>query len=129
MFNDTKQQIDQLPRTVQNWMLWLNIVFLLGLFFVFNYVEARWAVFIWIASFPVGFSCYYFIRDLSILGIPHIILWVPLLVYLYHSTSNDPGFSVASPYGIWLLLLSATIVISAVLDTKAIIDFVRLRAK
>lgn len=108
-----------LPRPVLIWMRWLNIVFLIGLMFVHSHVEARWALAAYAVCFPVGFLIYYFVRDIDITGLPHIIFWTPLLVYLPYAALQDPTFSLVSFYGVWISLLLATIAVSVVLDIKA----------
>lgn len=111
----------ELPNWVQLWMRWLNIVFLLGLIFVRSHIEARWALAIYAVSIPIGFLAFYFVRDIRVTGLPHIILWVPLLAYLIHAASNDPGFRLISLYAIWLFLLGVTICVSFFLDIKGVI--------
>jgi hypothetical protein len=120
MFEDAKKQMSALPYWVQLWMRWLNIVFLLGLFFVGGHNEARWAIFAYLVSFPVGFFAFYLVRDIRITGVPHILFWVPLLAYMVQAVLNDPDFQLLSLCGVWILLLSFTITIAVVLDIKGI---------
>ena len=122
MFEDAKQQIAAMPQPVQLWMRWLNIVFLLGVFFAWSEVEARWALAAYFVSFPVGFGAFYFFRDIRITGLPHILIWGPLVGFLVHSAANDPDYRVISLYGCWVSLLCLTIAISIILDIKGIKD-------
>lgn len=115
--------MSMLPRPVQNWMLWLNIVFFAGLLFAFRRVEPRWAVVAHVACFPVGFTIYHVTRDLGLMGFPHILFWTPLLLYLPLAAKKDPGFRIMSAYGLWMLLLCLTIVISVVFDVRAAIAY------
>lgn len=123
LFREAGQQMSMLPRPVQNWMLWLNIVFFSGLLFVFRRAEPRWAVAAHVACFPVGFMIYYFTRDLDLMGVPHILFWTPLLFYLPNAALKDSDFRLMSPYGIWMSLLCLTIAISVVFDVRATITF------
>ena len=120
MFEDAKQQISELPKWVQIWMRWLNIVFLLGLKFVGDHVEARWVIAAYLAAFPVGFLAFYCVRDIRITGLPHLLVWVPLLVYLILAAFRDPAFQLTSLYGAWVVLLCLTIAISASFDVIGI---------
>lgn len=120
MFDDAIKQMGELPSWVQLWMRWLNIVFLLGLFFVGNHVEARWAIVAYIVSFPVGFLAFYFVRDIRVTGLPHIVFWAPFLIYLVHTVANDNEFEVMSLFGLWVALLVATISVSTILDIKGL---------
>ena len=127
LFQDAGQQMSMLSRPVQKWMLWLNIIFFSGLLFVFQHVEPCWAVAAHIACFPIGFTIYYFTRDLDLMGVSHILFWTPLLFYLPKTALQAPDFHLMSPYGIWLSLLCLTIAISVVFDVRAAIAFVTRR--
>lgn len=124
MLNDAIKQIGELPNWVQLWMRWLNIVFLLGLIFVGNHIEARWALVVYVASFPLGFLTFYFVRDIRATGLPHIAFWAPLLGYLVHAAAADPGFRWFSLYAVWLVLLGATICVAVILDLKGLGDMI-----
>ena len=120
MREDARLQISELPHWVQLWMRWLNIIFLLGVFFIWEHAEARWVLAAYVLSFPIGFGAFYFVRDIRITGLPHLLLWAPLLFFFARSAANDPDFRMLSFYGIWVSTLSLTIAISVVLDIKGI---------
>lgn len=127
MLEDAKRQIAKLPNRVQLWMRWLNIIFLLGVLFAWEHAEARWVLAAYAMSFPIGIGAFYFLRDIRITGLPHVLLWAPLLLLLVHSSSNDPEFRLVSAYGTWISLLSVTIAISIVLDVKGIKEALSFR--
>lgn len=120
MFDDAINQMAALPRWVQLWMRWLNISFLVGLLFIGNHVEARWALAAYFASFPIGLIAFYFIRDIKVTGLPHILFWVPLVAYVVDAALRDPGFQLFTPYGIWAALLGLTIAVSVIFDIKGV---------
>lgn len=124
MFDDAIKQMGELPRWVQLWMRWLNIVFLLGLFFVANHAEARWSLVAYLVAFPVGFLAFYLVRDIRMTGLPHILLWAPLLIYLTDAVMSDPAFDMFSPFGLWVSLLAPTILVSVLLDIKGLIGVI-----
>ncbi|MDF1671285.1 MAG: hypothetical protein P1U83_16910 [Roseovarius sp.] len=119
MFEDAKQQMILLPRPVQLWMRWLNIVFLIGIFFAFTHVTARLSLLAYIVCFPVAVVIFYYTRNIRLTGISHIVFWTPLMIYLPYAVSNDPDFNLLSIYGIWVLLLCLTVAISVMFDVRA----------
>ena len=105
-------------------MRWLNIVFLLSILFIKNHKVARWALIAYIACFPVGFLIYYFTRDINLLGTPHILFWTPLLVYIIKKELNNSQFNLNSFYGVWIVLLSLTILVSLIFDAREVYFFI-----
>ncbi len=129
MFDDAIKQMGELPQWVQLWMRWLNIVFLLGIFFVANHTEARWSLVAYFAAFPIGFLAFYLVRDIRMTGLPHIVFWAPLLIYLIGSVVNDRTFEKVSLFGLWVALLVTTIFVSVILDIKGLIGVIVDRIK
>ena len=121
MFEEARQQILLLPRTTQNWMLWMNVVFLVGLLFVFSHESARWVLAAYVVCFPVAVPFYIYTRDIAMSGVPHILFWTPLLIYLPVKAAEDPNFSLLSLYGVWTALLLLSIAISVALDVRAVL--------
>lgn len=113
-----------LPDAVQIWMRWLNIIFLLGLFFVRTHKTARWALVAYVISFPVALPIFCLTRDVSMLGVPHLLFWAPLLLYILTVEFRSAAFKLLSLYGVWIALLSLTILVSIVFDAKAVFDYV-----
>jgi len=124
LFDQAAAQILLLPDAVQIWMRWLNIVFLLGVFFVRTHKTARWALVAYVISFPLAAPIFYFTRDVSMLGVPHLLFWAPLLLYIFSVEYRNAAFRLLSLYGVWIVLLSLTITISIVFDAKAVYDYV-----
>ncbi|MEM9570032.1 MAG: hypothetical protein AAF996_01110 [Pseudomonadota bacterium] len=128
MFDDAIKQMAELPQWVQLWMRWLNIVFLLGLFFFANHAEARWSLVAYVVAFPVGFLAFYFVRDIRMTGLPHIVFWTPLLIYLIGTVISDRTFEMVSLFGLWVSLLITTIFVCVILDVKGLIGVIFDRA-
>jgi hypothetical protein len=127
MLADAKQQIATLPRPVQLWMRWLNIVFLLGLFFVSRHDGARWALVAYAAAFPVGALVFHVTREIRLTGVPHILFWTPLLPCLAHAAATDPYVRFGSLYAVWALLLGLTIAVSVAFDIREVWAFLNRR--
>jgi membrane protease YdiL (CAAX protease family) len=123
MLEDARLQIALLPRPIQNWMLWLNVVFLVGLLFVSSHEAVRWVIAAYVVCFPVAVPIYIYTRDISMSGVPHILFWTPLLIYLPVDAAEDTNFSLLSLYGVWTVLLLLTIAISVVYDVRAVLKY------
>jgi|GEM_PF-977013 len=129
MLEGARQQIALLPRPTQNWMLWLNVVFLAGLLFVFSHEPVRWVLAAYLVCFPVAVPIYIYTKDIAMLGVPHILFWTPLLIYLPLEAAEDPDSSLLSLYGVWTVLLMLTITISVVFDVRAVFEHVSQRSQ
>ena len=127
MFEEARTQILSLPRTTQNWMLWMNVVFLAGLLFVFSHESACWVLVAYVVCFPVAVPIYRYTRDVAMMGISHILFWTPLLIYLLLEATGDSTFSLLSLYGVWMVLLMLTITISVAFDAMAVVDYLSRR--
>ena len=123
-----KQQITSLPRPVQNWMLWLNIIFLAGLLFIPTHASARWAIAAYLVCFPVAVPFYIYTRDIAMSGVPHILFWTPLLIYLPVKAVENPNFNLMSLYGVWTALLLLSIAISVTFDVRAVLKYISSKA-
>jgi len=104
--------------SVQLWMNWMLIIFALSLIFVWKKVGARYALAAFVLGAISGVVIFNLTGDPWLLGISHILFWLPLLWILYRVDISKPGFNWKTPYGVWLALLIATIVISLVFDFR-----------
>jgi hypothetical protein len=129
MLEDARLQIALLPRPIQNWMLWMNLVFLAGLLFVDTHEAVRWVIAAYVVSFPVAVPIYIYTRDIAMTGVPHILFWTPLLIYLSVEAAEDTNFSLLSLYGVWTVLLFFTIAISVVFDVRAVLKHFSRRSQ
>ena len=104
---------------IQGWVYWMIVLNSAAILFVFHRVEARWILGAWIANlFLMGFlyDTYGYTR---ILGLSHIILWTPLLFYLWRRRS---AFDASTWGGRYLWVVSITIFVSLIFDY---VDLVR----
>jgi len=115
-------------RAVKIWMNWMGIIFLSSLIFVWKRKPARWVLAAIILTLPIGFVVWKMTGSVHMLGIAHLIVWLPLAIYLYKAefskTAEASTLSLSqrlkSPYFIWLCLLLTTIVISLIFDVRDI---------
>ena len=90
---------------LQGWVYWLMIVNTASILFVIHRVEARWVLAAWVANlFLMGFL-YDTFGYTRILGLSHIVLWTPLLVYLWRRRSEIDASSWGGRY-LWVLFIT-----------------------
>lgn len=85
---DMMQDIAREGPLLQGWVFWLMIINTASILFIVHRVEARWVLAAWVVNmFLMGFlyDNYGYVR---LLGLSHIILWTPLLVYLWRRRDN-----------------------------------------
>lgn len=113
---------------VMLWMNWMSIVFLACLFFVWKFKAAR-AVFVAIVLTMIGAMIVWTLtKNVHLLGIVHLVVWLPLGIYLWkttlsgiaRSTASGPKTVYSRTFLIWTALIFATIVISLVFDVRDI---------
>ena len=120
IFNSMNTQISNLPNPVQMWMNWMMLTFFCSILFVWKYRTARWVLASILLSMPMAMFVYYLTNTIHLLGIVHVIIWLPLLIFLYRTDFKSESFKKFSPYGIWIILLATTIVISLIFDVRDI---------
>lgn len=102
-----------LPQWVHMWMGWMEFTFLSSFWFLLARVEARWVLATAVATFFGSLLVGYLFGWSDLWGAVHIVLWTPLLVYLWR---RRPPLSQGSGFAVWVHLLMATIVISLAFD-------------
>lgn len=103
---------------VQIWMNWMLFIFVVSILFVWKHVAARLALLAFVLSAVLGLVIFNYTKQPHLIGVSHLILWTPLAIYLVAKVIKAKNFKARSPYGIWVLLLVATIVVSLVFDIK-----------
>ena len=123
LFEEARVQMDALPRPVNWWMRWMNIIFLLGFLFISKHEAVGWVLAAYFVCFPAAIPFLYYTRDITMSGVPHIFFWSPLLVSLPFQAAVDPDFVLMSAYGIWTGALLLTVAISVLFDVRAVITY------
>ena len=106
---------------VQMWMNWMLVIFALSILFVWNYPVARFALAAFVLSAVVGLVIFKFTKEPYLLGLSHIMFWTPLAIYMYRNVVNRETFKPQSVFGIWVILLLTTILISLVFDVMDVV--------
>lgn len=114
-------QMANLPNPVQMWMNWMMLIFLSSILFAWKYKTARWAIISFLLTMPLAMYIFYLTNTVHLIGIAHIIVWLPLLIFVYRVDIKSGSLKKISPHGIWAILLVTTIAISLVFDVRDIV--------
>ncbi len=112
------------PLGLVMWVRWLGLVnLMIALFFIRNHVPARWVLaamlFIMATNIPMSMS----LGLVKVLGIPHIIAWLPLVIYLAN-LFRIGAVELKSKLGIWLAAVIATDITSIVFDVRDGVEYI-----
>ena len=103
---------------VKIWMNWMLIIFISSIFFVWKHKTA-WAVLATlILSMPIAIYIFQTTQSVPLIGLAHIILWLPLAIFLVITEVKGKATQVKTPYGIYVVLLLLTITISLFFDIR-----------
>ena len=104
---------------LQAWVYWMMVLNTASILFVFHRVEARWVLAAWVVNIVFMSFLYETYGYTRILGLSHILIWTPLLAYLWHRRGH---FSAGTWTGRYFIVLGATILVSLIFDY---VDLVR----
>jgi len=99
------EHIAQEPWILRGWVYWLMAINTASVLFVIWRVEARFILLAWVINLffmPFLFDQFGYTR---ILGLSHIVVWTPLLIYLWPRLRHHPAASFYGGY-LWLLFVS-----------------------
>ncbi len=100
------------------WSNWMMIVMVSSLFFSWHHKSAR----VVLLSLPVlmflAWLVFYQSSDVHLIGVSHLMLWPFLCYYLIKKEILRKGFQKKSLYGVWVILLVLTMLISLVFDIR-----------
>jgi len=113
---------------VKIWVNWMMIVFFASIIFIWKYWTARWALIAILITLPIGVLIFQQTQNIHLIGIAHIIAWLPLAVYIWKTTLSKTAKASAPDnpslyhraFFFWACLLFATIVISLLFDVRDI---------
>ncbi len=103
---------------VKMWMNWMMIIFLSSLIFVYRHNTARIIFGSLIFTMPIAIWLFNTTKSPHLIGVAHIIVWLPLAIYLVKTEVINQGEKLKTPYGIYLVLLLTTIIISLYFDIR-----------
>jgi len=105
--------IHTLPDWVRLWVLWLNIV-TIGTFAILLLAKATWreaAVLlgVTVAMVITMLTLYAEVGFVRLLGLPHLIFWIPLVIWLIGRLRRSPGPPALQRWALWALVVSYSI--------------------
>jgi hypothetical protein len=115
---------------VKNWLFFLNIVFIAAFAFLED-PAAQWILFAYVTSGPLLVWLMIKQRGLTrLLGIAHLVPWVPLLVYIVLRLTSDVSgamvsFTTAPLLCAYLHVLLACLVVCLSLDAWDVVRYLR----
>lgn len=104
--------------TVKLWMNWMMTIFLASILFVYKHISARIILGAFVLTLPIAIFIFKQTQSPHLLGISHIIVWLPLAIYLIKTEVVGKVEQLKSIYGVYLILLLATITISLFFDIR-----------
>lgn len=104
--------LNQAPWLVA-WVIWLVFVNVVSAVFAIRHWEARWVLVAFVVNVPLMNLLYDSFGFVRILGLSHIIVWTPLLVFLVLRRSR---FNPRTPFGAWIGVLVLTNGVSLLVD-------------
>jgi hypothetical protein len=106
------EHILQQPLWVQLWVGWMVVVNTACLAFL-RHTAARWVLAAWIGNMITMQALFTLNGFNRLLGLPHVLWWTPLLVYLVR---QRPRLAPHTAFSRWVGLLLVTIALSLVID-------------
>lgn len=103
---------------VKIWMNWMLIIFVASVLFVYKHISARFILGAFVLTLPIAIFIFKQTQSPHLLGISHIIVWLPLAIYLIKTEVMGKVEKLKSVYGVYLILLLVTIAISLVFDIR-----------
>jgi hypothetical protein len=118
-FTEAREQLYALPLAMVLWVRWLGLVNLVGPLFFLRRPQARWVLAAMLFVMITNTSMMYFGGSglVKALSIPHLIVWVPLVVYLANQFRTGK-VEIGSAFGIWLFAVMVTNFVSSVFDFR-----------
>jgi len=105
--------IMSMPVWVQVWVYWLILVNTASILFL-KRVEARWVLLACMINAPLIETMLQVFGPTRILGVSHIVVWAPLVVYLWMQRGKWGGMTTWAE--IWIAVLFVSNSISLVFD-------------
>lgn len=117
-FREFQAQAQDLPDWVNMWMNWMGLVFFTGVFFIFHKWGARLALGMMLfLNVPASAFVTDLTGNIDWISVVHLVLWTPVLYYLLTRDVLGPNANRRSVYGVWAIVMSATMATSLGFDT------------
>lgn len=104
-----------LPVWLQIWVGWLIVVNSAAVLFL-SRRPARWVLAAWLVNIGLMTALAQANGFNKLLGLSHVVVWTPLLIYLYRRRRREVLSSGSSSYERWIRVLFATNLLSLIID-------------
>jgi hypothetical protein len=106
---------------VKLWMNWMLAIFILSIFFSYRQKSARYIFGALVLSLPIAILIFNKTQSVPLIGLAHVIVWIPLAIYLIKVEVIGKTEKLKSLYSLYLILLLSTIFISLYFDIRDVI--------
>lgn len=120
LMNEMNSQMPDLPQAVQIWVNWLMFTFFATLAFVRKHKTARIVLGTMLLTMPLALGIYAMTHTVHLIAAIHLLLWTPLLAYIYKVEFKGKEAPPTGFYGKWLIIFVITISISLLFDVRDI---------
>jgi hypothetical protein len=121
MMAEMNQQMLLISPGVQLWMNWMMICLGLSVLFAYKYNSARYIMGGFLLTIPAAMVIFYLFGSVHLFGIPHLLIWTPLVWFVYRADIKTNRIKAKSVYGVWLRLAVLTMSISLVFDFRDVV--------
>jgi hypothetical protein len=109
------------PLALRIWVAWLVAINTASVLFVWKRVEARWVLLAWTLVIPLMGAMHAVFGYARILGVAHIAVWAPLVVWLW--MRRDGWRALESPGDKWIALVLLSNAVSLGFDYVDLVRF------
>ncbi len=102
------------------WVSWLMAVNTMSVLFVARHVEARWVLGAWLVNLPLMTVLFDSVGFVRLLGLSHIVVWTPLLIYLW---TRRAECDLKTGFGKWAMALFLSNGLSLAIDYVDIVRY------
>ena len=122
LLNTIISQFQALPLGVSIWVNWMVAVFMLAFVFAFKHKAARFALLtFFVFTFLGAGVAVWLTGTIHWIALVHLIFWPPLLIHLINREIRSIGFQPKSIYGMWVILLTITMIVSLLFDLRDVV--------
>ena len=116
-FADIQAQLDALPTLYRVWFAWLGLIVVILPFVFLKHRQGRVAMLFALAFIPLLLVVVHSTGITYVISFLHVALWLPLLWYLARELRAE-RVNILSPFGLWMNVAVATLIISLVFDVR-----------
>ena len=121
-FAEYAAQSENQPLLLRLWLNWLLLINVIPALLFIKHVQARWILAAFVVMMALGMPLGLTFGFSKVLAIPHLVVWIPLLIYLGQQWRGDHLYDTPIFKG-WIALVIATNLTSLVFDVRDTVGF------